>query len=264
MAEHDIMGIPCGRLDQYASSYGGIIKLETRPPFNVEQLPRNDLVFVIADSGEHRRITSVHPIRQDEMNKALRILLDEVQVPEQLASKLGYHYYGPRWEDIAIEEIQPFLSSLPKSLSDRVIFTIRMQRSTDYALEILRGVTPKAKPPSEIHHIVQIHPNDRLSVLGAVMSHQHELLRDLYEVSTPKLEELRGTLLESGSLGAKISGAGLGGSIIGLVRDSAAGHKVRQACEESGFTETWISTPGEGARMETTISRLHKDNLSAK
>ncbi|OYT54963.1 MAG: GHMP kinase, partial [Desulfurococcales archaeon ex4484_217_2] len=38
-AEHDIMGIPCGRLDQYGSVFGGVIKIETRPPYNVEELP---------------------------------------------------------------------------------------------------------------------------------------------------------------------------------------------------------------------------------
>ncbi|MDH5362785.1 MAG: GHMP kinase [Aigarchaeota archaeon] len=262
-AEHDIMGIPCGRLDQYASSYGGVMKLETRPPFNVEQLPRHELIFLIADSGEHRRITSVHPIRQDEINKALKILMDEIKVPERLAAKLGYHYHGPRWEDINEEEIKPFLASLPRTLADRILFTIKMNRSTVYALEIIRGATLKVKPPPEIPRVVETHPHGTLAVLGAVMNYQHQLLRDLYDVSTPRLEELRGRLVESGALGAKISGAGLGGAIIGLVRDFTSAYKIRQACEKSGFSQTWVSTPDDGARMETVPNHSRVDRSMA-
>jgi galactokinase len=247
-AEHDIVGIPCGRLDQYASAYGGVIKLETRPPFNVEQLSASDLVFVIAYSGEQRRITSIHPIRQEEINTALRLLMDEVRVPQQLARKLGYSYYGPHWENITEEEIAPFLSSLPKRFADRILFTIKMQASTTHALGLL-GETGSHTPSREISDDACL-SRDRLAALGAVMNYQHELLRELYEVSTPRLEELRSTILQSGALGAKISGAGLGGSIIALVKDHSAGEEIKKACIASGFPNVWVSIPDEGARVE--------------
>jgi galactokinase len=248
-AEHDIVGIPCGRLDQYASAYGGVIKLETRPPFNVEQVTARDLIFVIAYSGEQRRITSIHPIRQEEINKALRLLMDEIRVPEQLARKLGYSYYGPHWENITEEEITPFLTSLPRRLADRILFTIKMQKSTTYALGLLGETEAHKRSPPEIPDST-CPSRDRLAALGAVMNDQHELLRGLYEVSTPRLEELRNTLLQSGALGAKISGAGLGGSIIALVRDQNVGEKVKKACMASGFPSVWVSVPDEGAKVE--------------
>jgi galactokinase len=243
-AEHDIVGIPCGRLDQYASAFGGVIKLETKPPFNVEQLSARDLLFVIAYSGEQRRITAIHPIRQEETNEALRLLMDEIMVPEQLARKLGYNYYGPLWENITEEEINPYLGSLPKKLADRILFTVKMQESTTYALGLLREAEPCSLD------LDAASSRDRLSALGSVMNYQHELLRDLYEVSTPRLEELRNILLQSGALGAKISGAGLGGSIIALVRDASMAEEVRKSCITSGFPEVWMSTPDEGARAE--------------
>lgn len=243
-AEHDIVGIPCGRLDQYASAFGGVMKLETKLPFNVEQLPARDLLFVIAYSGEQRRITAIHPIRQEEINKALRLLMDEAKVPEQLARKLGYCYYGPLWENITEKEITPYLGSLPKRLADRILFTVRMQASTTRALELLREAEPQILRPNEISS------KDRLSALGTIMNYQHELLRDLYEVSTPRLEELRNTLLQSGALGAKISGAGLGGSIIALVRDTTVAEAAKKSCIASGFPKVWISTPDQGARIE--------------
>jgi galactokinase len=243
-AEHDIVGIPCGRLDQYASAFGGVMRLETKPPFNVEQLSARDLLFVIAYSGEQRRITAIHPIRQEEINKALRLLMDEVQVPASLASKLGYSYYGALWEGITEEEIAPYLGSLPKRLADRILFTVRMQASTKYALELFRRADLRNARPNETS------PRDRLSALGGVMNYQHELLRDLYEVSTPRLEELRNTLLQSGALGAKISGAGLGGSVIALVRDSNVAEEAKKSCIASGFPQVWASAPDQGVRLE--------------
>jgi galactokinase len=243
-AEHDIVGIPCGRLDQYASAFGGVMKLETKPPFNVEQLPACDLLFVIAYSGEQRRITAIHPIRQEEIDKALRLLMDEAMVPAPLARKLGYSYYDALWENITEEEITPYLGSLPKGLADRILFTVRMQASTTYALELLREAEPPNPNPNETS------PRDRLSALGKVMNYQHELLRDLYQVSTPRLEELRNTLLQSGALGAKISGAGLGGSVIALVRDSNMADAAKKSCIASGFSKVWTSAPDQGVRLE--------------
>jgi galactokinase len=243
-AEHDVVGIPCGRLDQYASAFGGVTKLETKPPFNVEQLPGRDLLFVIAYSGEQRRITAIHPIRQEEIDKALRLLMDEAMVPALLARKLGYSYYGAQWENITEEEIAPYLGSLPKGLADRILFTVRMQASTMYGLELLREAEPRNL------HLNNTSAKDRLSALGSVMNYQHELLRDLYEVSTPRLEELRNTLLQSGALGAKISGAGLGGSVIALVRDSNMADAAKKSCIASDFPKVWTSAPDQGVRLE--------------
>jgi len=249
-AEHDVMGIPCGRLDQYASSFGGIVNLQTRPPFLVERLDWPRLTFIIADSGEHRRITSIHPVRQAEIDEALRILIDEAGIPSALAGKLAYHYYGPRWEDVSEEEISPFLSSLPARLASRILFTIRMQLSTAYALGVLRRSSSHPSAPASLAPVLKGHPKDPLSLLGAIMDYQHLLLRDLYEVSSPRLEDVRDRLVDLGVLGAKISGAGLGGAIICLVRNQKAAHDVMKKCAESGIANSWVSTPAEGARVE--------------
>jgi len=139
---------------------------------------------------------------------------------------------------------------MKKTVSDRLLFTLRMQVSTSYALAILRRRTRLPAVPPSLASILRSRRNDELSSLGAVMDYQHELLRDLYEVSTPRLEELRETLVDSGALGAKISGAGLGGAIIGLVRSRKAGLAVKRVCGRSGIENVWVTCPGEGARVE--------------
>lgn len=54
-----------------------------------------------------------------------------------------------------------------------------------------------------------------LAALGRAMNANHRLLRAL-EVSTPGLERLIEAAKAAGALGAKLTGGGLGGSIVAL------------------------------------------------
>jgi galactokinase len=53
-------------------------------------------------------------------------------------------------------------------------------------------------------------------VLGEVLSAGHVSLRDDFEVSTPELDALVTMLAEGGALGARLTGAGFGGSVVAL------------------------------------------------
>ncbi len=63
---------------------------------------------------------------------------------------------------------------------------------------------------------------DRNARLGALLLASHASLRDDFEVSTPELDTLVDTAVESGAIGARITGAGFGGCIVALVPTSAA------------------------------------------
>jgi galactokinase len=251
-AEHDVMGIPCGRLDQYACSYGGVILLDPKPPCTIEHLPHEDLIFVVVDSGVHRRIFNVHPVRQAELNEALRILLFEVGVDENLKSKLSTSYDRVSWHLISEEDLKPYLNSIPKKLANRLIFTIKMNKSTIYAVNLIKGVIkPRFEDLSRIMNLeCHVDFEDKLSLLGLIVNYQHELLRDYYDVSLPILEDIRRVMIDNGALGAKISGAGLGGAIIGLVRDEGSAERVCKACIDRGFPMAFYSRPSEGVRVE--------------
>lgn len=62
------------------------------------------------------------------------------------------------------------------------------------------------------------------------MNHQHNLLRDFYEVSTLRLEVLRLILIDARALGAKISGAGMGGSIISFSKTVDLAESIKKEC----------------------------------
>jgi len=256
-AENLEAGIPCGRLDQYGVAFGGVIKLECRPPYRVEPLPFRDLTFVIVNSGIRHSTADIHPKRQNEINRGLKTLMKSSEVPEELKRLLGYRFDEPRWEKLSEENLEDYLSILDNDSGKRIIFTLRMNRWTEIALKILRRedisntegmIIFGGKRWRKIRSSTGIERS--YMILGEVMNEQHLLLRDLYDVSLPELDDICNAALDAGAYGAKISGAGMGGSIIALVRDEKMGRRVIEECVRAGAREGWISQVGEGVRRE--------------
>ena len=72
------------------------------------------------------------------------------------------------------------------------------------------------------------------SALGKLLDLNQMLLSGLF-VSTPEIERLCAAARSSGALGAKLTGAGGGGSVVALVDSVAAGHAVLGAWKAEGF-----------------------------
>ena len=257
-AEHDIMGIPCGRLDQYGSSFGGVLKIETRPPYNVEELPILDGVFVVLDSGIRHSTADIHPRRQAEIDEGLRALLQMNDLEESIMEKLSDKYYAVKWDEIKYEELLPYLMRLPDTPRRRIEFTFKMHESTILALNIIRGNTPD---PGKIVTILGSEwrdeiekalnsDNPSLALIGVIMNCQHVLLRDLYDVSLPELERIRNAALTAGALGVKLSGAGLGGSLTALAKDLKDAENILRKGLENGAKRGWIVKVDTGLRRE--------------
>jgi galactokinase len=256
IAENEEVGIPCGRLDQYGVAYGGIIKLECRPPYRIETLPFKELTFAIVDSGIRHSTGDIHPKRQAEINKGLEILMKSKVTPETLKAKLGYRFDQPKWEEISEEAIEEFTSVLDDTTKRRILFTIRMQKLTEFALKILRlrrvgeeeGILTLGEEKWNSVRKSSLGDRNRW-ILGEVMNKQHALLRDFYNVSLPNIEEICSTALKAGAYGTKISGAGMGGSVIALVKDKKSGQKVIDACLFVGAKKGWVSDIGDGTEV---------------
>jgi len=243
-AENEVMGIPCGRLDQYGSSFGGAILLHTKPPYRAEELPIGGLRLVIADSGIRHSVADIHPRRQAEIEAGLEELLRMPDLPPATRSKLGRRYWEPAWEELSLEELEPFLERIDEVAARRIRFTLLMHRYTLWAIQLIRS---RSLPPGALEELRV--EGGFMEALGRIMDRQHELLRDLYDVSLPELEEIREAMLAAGAYGAKISGAGLGGSLIALA-DEGEQEKVAAAAIEAGAKRAWIVGVDEGARVE--------------
>src|SRR5262249_42589281 len=61
-----------------------------------------------------------------------------------------------------------------------------------------------------------------VDALGPLLLASHAGLRDDYEGSTPGLDALVERLVSAGALGARLTGAGFGGSVVALVPASSA------------------------------------------
>jgi galactokinase len=95
-----------------------------------------------------------------------------------------------------------------------------------------------------------------LRALGDLITESHESLRDLYEVTTPDIDELIDIILShSGVYGARLMGGGFGGNILALVGKQHVAELVGRVQSgyyaprnRHGLTEgsVMVSTPGEG------------------
>ncbi len=97
--------------------------------------------------------------------------------------------------------------------------------------------------------------------LGRILNDAHRSLRHDFEVSTPALDDLTRAALDAGALGARLTGAGFGGSAVILAEpDSFAGirDRLRTAFyEPRGIpVETSLidATPADGASVFTVPS----------
>ncbi|MEM1667134.1 MAG: galactokinase family protein [Thermofilaceae archaeon] len=246
-AENEIMGIPCGRLDQYGSSYGRAILLNTRPPYEVKELPLQGIKMVVADSGIKHRVAAIHPVRQAEIERGLAQLLSLTELPDDLRRSLGKRYWEPLWENLDLQRLEPYLRKIDPKAADRIRFTILMHESTLLALRLIERGALSAEDLERAG--VKPAAGGFLEALGAILNRQHELLRDLYEVSLPELERIRDAMLHAGAYGVKISGAGLGGALIALT-DEERGAEIAKAALRAGARRAWLVEIDEGAREE--------------
>lgn len=243
-AEHDIMGIPCGRLDQYAAAFGNIVYIETRPPYNIDILNLSGGFFAVIDTGIRHSTAEIHPKRQKEIEEGLSKLVDIV--PRDLKELLGLRYWEPRWEYLDLTTLIPYIKLLDEKPRDRILYTLKSHRSTILALKAIKG---RAIDVEEISETLEVEINRArellnkgvLDVVGEVMTYQHKLLSKLYDVSLPQIDSLVEKLIEFGALGAKLSGAGLGGAVIALFRDKETAEKAVKNIIDSRYgVRGWI------------------------
>lgn len=98
----------------------------------------------------------------------------------------------------------------------------------------------------------------RLSEVGELLTRSHRSLRDDFRVSIPELDVAVQTLLAAGALGARMTGGGFGGCVIGLLGAElvdGASASVRAEFARAGFTEPGVfaAVASQGAhRVEAT------------
>jgi galactokinase len=170
-------GEPGGMMDHYCAAKGGVLWIDTRPPFAAESwdIPLNGIV--LGNSLQPKATLETLGIRRRDVNEGIGLLR------EMLPS---FHL-----ESTSLEEAETCLKQMPELPARRLRANL-----------VNRDLTLQAKEA--------LHRGD-LSRLGALLYAHHEQLRDGLDLSTDKIERMMDAALAAGAQGGKINGSGGGG-----------------------------------------------------
>jgi galactokinase len=218
-AENDFVGMPCGIMDQFASTHahqGHLLLLDTRSletrhiPFD---LAADDLTLVVVDTrAPHVLVDGEYAARRASCEEAARRLglrsLRDVADLDAALEALD--------DDTLRRRVRHVVSE-----NERVLDVVRLLESGD-----VRGIGPS-------------------------LTASHVSLRDDYEVSCRELDLVVDVALDCGAYGARMTGGGFGGSAIALVDSRDADlvrDRVRTAFADAGLTAPGFvdASPGAG------------------
>jgi galactokinase len=210
-AENDFVGVPCGIMDQAASmccrpGYALFLDTRTLVPQQVPfDLPAAGLALIVIDTQvKHDLMGSAYAERRGSCLEAARLL--------------GV----PALRDVPADEADRALQRLAELGDDVVVRRARHVLSEQArVLEVVRRL--EAGQPGTI---------------GELLSASHRSLRDDFEVSSPELDAVVEVANAAGALGARLTGAGFGGSAIVLVAADdvvAVETVVNEGLAERGF-----------------------------
>ncbi|WP_253942654.1 galactokinase [Nocardioides sp. zg-1230] len=118
--------------------------------------------------------------------------------------------------------------------------------------ELRRYVRHVVTEDDRVLSVVRLLDAGRLADIGPLLTASHRSMRDDFRITVPEVDTAVDALLEAGALGARMTGGGFGGCVIGLVPTGsveAAGEAVRRAFADGGFGEPDLFTaePSQGA-----------------
>lgn len=218
-AEHDIMNIPCGKMDQYSCSYGSIISLSCTEPLKLKYLNKPDSGFIIVNSNTPKLTSDVHGSKVYKIKSV-------VQKMERLTNL--------ELECIQREDIGKHEKELSKEELIIIQAVISIKEDTKHAERELQSVKPD------------------IQLLGKLLSSQQNALRDGIRVSLPILDKIVKTGMEEGALGGKLTGAGLGGCVVLLVEEN--GEHILQRIKKRLKLPIWLVEVDEGVYFKDSFN----------
>ena len=227
-AENEFVGVQCGIMDQFISVFG----------------KKNKALFLDCGTLERKLL----PLRLDK--EGLRICVYESGIKRELASS----EYNKRRDDSgrAFEILKKFGARDYKGIS--LSFLEQKRKEMDGML--FRRARHVITENQRVREAVLAMEKNDFRLLGELIFGSHESLRDDYEVSCPELDLLYEVAREfPGCYGARLTGAGFGGSGIALVHQEqipALRAKLLEEVARRGFVrpEFYEVDIGEGAKAE--------------
>ena len=221
-AENEVVGVPSGVMDQMVSMLGRAghaLFLDTRS-LGAEQVPlpleAAGLCQVVIDTRAGQR------------------LVDGAYADRRAACQAAAAVLGvPALRDATPALLERYATALGDPGLRRARHVVTENARVLAAVELLRA--------------------GDLDLLGPLLAASHASLRDDYEVSSPELDTAVEAAVAAGAVGARMTGAGFGGSAIALVETALAGRvadRARDAFAAAGFGPPQVTAvvPSDGAR----------------
>lgn len=111
--------------------------------------------------------------------------------------------------------------------------------------ELQRYVRHVVTEDARVLASVQVLREGRLAELGPKLSASHASMRDDFRITVPEVDTAVEALMDAGAIGARMTGGGFGGCVIGLLPSDAvdaAGDDVRRAFADAGSSEPVVFT----------------------
>jgi len=214
-AEHDEMGIPCGQMDQLSVSLGRIFHMKCLTPPVITKIDKKVPGLVVGNTLIPKSTNSVHSIRVKEINDAINFL----------KTKINFNIYKTTFE-----EVEDYLYTENEIWLKRIRATLKNRDITAEAIKEFKKKEPNLK------------------YLGDLLNKHQDYLRDDFEVSVEKIDRMIEAGIKAGAYGGKLTGAGMGGSIIMLAPGNQ--DKVAKALTSAGGLGFSVKID-EGVRFET-------------
>jgi galactokinase len=224
-AEHVYVGTLCGIMDQFVAALGQkghalLIDCRTLEATPVP-LDTSGMAVVICDTNvKHELSSSEYNVRRAECERGVELL--RAALPGIRALR-----------DVSVEEFYRHEGLLPEPIRRRCRHVVTENERTLAAARSLN--------------------DGDLDGMGHLMYASHRSLRDDYEVSCRELDVLVEIAADLGTIGARMTGGGFGGSTVNLVRRAALAEFQRTVARE--YTRTtnlsptiYISEAGSGAK----------------
>jgi len=198
-------------MDQYSTAMGYLIYIQSEPDITIESLNPNLGTFVLGDSCEPKNTMGILSRCRDSRLEIIQKL--KMKNPTSTIHTLND---GTDISDLNASEIELYKGTLKnRDLLKRALSELEKEESNHESI-------------------------------GQLLSDHHQVLRDVLQVSTPKIEAMMDAALNSGALGGKINGSGGGGCMFAYAPNNP--EHVAEAIEKAGG-KAYIIQQDEGTRI---------------
>jgi galactokinase len=224
-AEHDQVGVRCGRMDQTIAAHGaaGSALLYETGSGAIQRVPFAGRLWVVETGVSHKLTGGELNQRRQECEQAL-------EACRALWPGLAH------LADLSTDDLPTVTARLAPDLAARTRHVVTETRRARVAADALaRG---------------------DMGQVGWLLVEGHESLRTDYRSTVPEADAIVELAMEHGALGARLTGAGWGGSVVVLAADERSARVMAEVVK--GFRErfgrepaVWSTRAASGVRRET-------------